>query len=130
MSADPNAATQESTPAGAPAAATAEPSADEKTWGMLAHLSALVTGFLGPLVIWLIKKDEMPFVEEQGKEALNFQITMAIGFAVCFVLAFVLIGAFLMPVLWLINLVMCILAGVKVQKGEHYRYPFTLRLIK
>jgi uncharacterized Tic20 family protein len=106
------------------------PTNDEKTWGMLAHFLGIVTGFIGALVIWLIKKDEMPFVEEQGKEALNFQITILIGYVVCMVLTVVLIGAFLMPILWIFNLVMCLLAGIKVQKGEHYKYPFALRLIK
>ena len=101
--------TTEATPTGA------SPTADEKTW---------------PLVIWMIKKDEMPFIEEQGKEALNFQITVLIGYVACMVLTIVLIGAFLMPILWIFNLVMCLLAGIKVQKGEHYRYPFALRLIK
>ena len=55
---------------------------DERTMGMLAHILGGVTNFLGPLIIWLIKKDESPFVNDQGKEALNFQITIAIGYVV------------------------------------------------
>ena len=121
MSADPNAVIPPS---------AGSPSADEKTWGLLAHISAVVTGFLGPLVIWLIKKEEMPFVNEQGKEALNFQITIAIAYAICIVLSVVVIGALLMPLVWLFSLVMSIIAGIKAQKGEHYRYPVALRLIK
>lgn len=117
--------TTEATPA-----SSTSPTSDEKTWGMLAHFLGIVTGFIGALVIWLMKKDEMPYIEEQGKEALNFQITVLIGYVVCMVLTIVLIGAFLMPILWIFNLVMCLMAGIKVQKGEHYRYPITLRLIK
>lgn len=114
----------------------AAPSADECTWGMVAHLAALA-GFvipfgsvLGPLVVWLIKKDTMPLVDDQGKEALNFQITMLIGFIICLVLAFVVVGIFLGLLLGLADLVMVIMAAVKAQKGEKYRYPFAIRLIK
>ena len=112
-----------------------EPSQDEKTWGMLAHLSALA-GFvipfgsiIGPLIVWLMKKDEMPFVNDQGREALNFQITVGIGFIICFVLMFVLIGIPLMFALVIFTLVMTIIAAVEANKGNSYRYPFALRLI-
>jgi len=110
-------------------------SQDERTWGMLAHLSALA-GFivpfgsvLGPLIVWLLKKDEMPFVDEQGKEALNFQITVAIGFVVCVLLMFVLIGIPLFFALMIYALVMTIIATIEANKGKQYRYPFALRLI-
>lgn len=110
-------------------------SQDEKTWGMLAHLSAL-GGFiipfgsvLGPLIVWLLKKDEMPFVDQQGKEALNFQITMAIGFVVCVLLMFVLIGIPLFFALMIYALIMTIIATIEANKGKHYQYPFALRLI-
>jgi uncharacterized Tic20 family protein len=129
MSADPNAATQEST-------AAAAPSADEKTWGMIAHLAALA-GFvipfgnvIGPLVVWLVKKDTMPFVADQGKEALNFQITVFIAVLVCIPLMFVLIGIPLMFVVGIGALVLSIMAAMKAQNGETYRYPFALRLVK
>ena len=114
---------------------TGVPDKEARTWGMLCHLSALAglfsgIGFIvGPLVVWLIKKDEMPFVDDQGKEALNFQITMALIFCVCWILAFVLIGLLLMPLLALFDLVMVIIATVKANNGEQYRYPFALRLI-
>lgn len=111
---------------------------------MFAHLSALaalVTGglgcIIGPLIIWLVKKDTMPFVDDQGKEALNFNITIAIAVValtvVGTILLVILIGflfyfaAFLVGVYWL---VMTIIAGIKANEGVAYRYPLTLRLIK
>jgi len=103
---------------------------------MFAHLSAL-SGFiipfgsiLGPLIIWQIKKNEMPLVDDQGKEALNFQITMAIAFCVCLILVFVLIGIVLIWIVGLFDLIMTVIAAIKANNGERYRYPFTLRLIE
>jgi uncharacterized Tic20 family protein len=122
-------------PASAPAPEVA-PTADEKTWGMLAHLSALC-GFvipfgtiIGPLVVWLVKKESMPFVADQGRESLNFQITVAIAFLICIPLMFVVIGLFLAVVVGIGALVLTIIAGIKAQNGETYRYPFALRLVK
>jgi uncharacterized Tic20 family protein len=104
---------------------------------MLCHLSALVgllgngIGFLlGPLIVWLIKREEHPFIDEQGKEAVNFQITMFIGFAVSAVLVFLLIGIPLLLILGVLDIVFPIIAAIKTSKGEHYRYPFAIRLIK
>ena len=85
---------------------------------------------IGPLVMWLVKKDESSFVDDQGKEAVNFNITMLIAFFVAFLLMFVAIGAVLMPVLFIFWVVMVIIAGLKANDGVAYRYPFTLRLIK
>ncbi len=108
--------------------------ADSRQWGMIAHLSALV-GFIipfgniiGPLIVWQVKKD-MPFVEDQGKEALNFQITVTLAAIVCFILMFVFIGVLLLPVVGIAALVLTIIAGIKANGGEEYRYPLTLRLI-
>jgi uncharacterized Tic20 family protein len=119
-----------------PPAPAGAPSAEEKQWGMFAHLSALI-GFIipfgnviGPLVIWQMKKAEMPFVDDQGKEALNFQITALIAIVVCFVLMFVLIGMLLLPIVGLAVLILTIIGGIKANNGEAYRYPFALRLIK
>jgi uncharacterized Tic20 family protein len=110
-------------------------SAEEKTWGMLAHLSSLA-GFIipfgnviGPLVVWLIKKDTMPFVADQGKEALNFNITVAIAAVISCILIFVVIGFLLLAVVAVGWLVLTILACIEANKGVAYRYPFTLRLI-
>jgi uncharacterized Tic20 family protein len=106
------------------------PSTDDRNLAMLAHLLGIVTGFIGALIIWVIKKDQSAFVDEQAKEALNFQITMLIAFVVASVLMVVLIGLLLMPLLVVANLVLCIIAAVKSSKGEHYRYPFAIRLLK
>ena len=109
---------------------------DDKTMGMLCHLSALA-GFIipfgaiiGPLIVWLMKKDQSPFIDHHGKEALNFQITMAIGFLISFVLIFVVIGIFLIIGLAIFSLVMIIIAAIKANEGEIYQYPVNLRLIK
>lgn len=124
------------------------PTAEERQWAMFAHLSALLgavlTGafgggwgcFIGPLVIWLIKKDTMPFVNDQGKEALNFNITVAIAFVVLFLMSVMTLGLGLILAipLWIIIgiawLVFTIIAAIKANEGVLYRYPFTLRLIK
>ena len=106
------------------------PSKDEKMFAMLSHLGCILVGFLCPLIIWLVKREEMPFVNDQAKEALNFQITVAIAVAVCLVLTFVIIGVLLLPLVGIANLVLCIMAGLKANDGVAYRYPFALRLIK
>lgn len=106
------------------------PSKEARTMAMLAHLLGIVTGFLGPLVIWLVKKDEDAFINDQGKEALNFQITIAIAMIVSGLLMFACIGFFLVPAVAVLNLVLCIMAGLKANEGISYRYPMTLRLIK
>lgn len=103
---------------------------DDRNLAMLAHLLGIVSSFVGALIIWLIKKDQSAFIDEQGKEALNFQITIVIGFVIAGALTFILIGALLMPLLWIANLVFCILAAVATSKGEHYKYPFAIRLLK
>ena len=111
------------------------PPAEERQWAMFAHLSALCGliipfgSIIGPLVIWLIKKDTMPFVNDQGKEALNFNITMAIAAVVCSLLMLVLIGFLLLPALVILWLVFVIIGTIKANEGTAYRYPFTLRLV-
>lgn len=114
----------------APGATVAAGTNDEKTMGMLAHLLAIVLGFLGPLIIWLMKKDESAFVDYHGKESLNFQLTLFIAWIGAFVLSFVLIGLLIMPILLLVQLIMPIIAGIAANKGEYYKYPATLRLVK
>lgn len=106
--------------------------ADQRTMALVAHLLGIFTWFIGPLVIWMINKDDASksFVTDQAKEALNFQITITIAMLICFVLMIVIIGGLLAPLVALLNLVFCIIAAVKANNGEAYRYPFTLRLIK
>ena len=107
-------------------------SQDDKTMAMIGHLSGIVAGFIGPLIIWLINKDktDKAWLNDQAKEALNFQITMIIGWLIAGVLTMVLIGMLLVPVLFLANIILCIMAGMKANEGVSYRYPFALRLIK
>lgn len=122
------------------------PSVRERQWAMFAHLSALLglilTGhwfgwgcFLGPLIIWLVKKDSMPFVDDQAKEALNFNITVAIVFFALFVLTLITLGLGVLiavPVGAIVGiawLVFTIIAAIRANEGVRYRYPYTLRLI-
>jgi hypothetical protein len=115
----------------APVYAGPPATADDKTMAMLAHLLAIVTGFVGPLIIWLIKKDQSPFVNDQGKEALNFEITVAIAYVVVFILGMLTCFAHLLYApLFIVNLIFCLMAGLKAKDGIAYRYPFALRFIK
>lgn len=113
-----------------------EASLEARQWAMFAHLSALAGliipfgNVLGPLIIWQIKKNEFPFVDDQGKEALNFQITVAIAGLISVVLMLILIGILLIFAVGIAALVFCIIGGIKANEGERYRYPFALRLIK
>jgi uncharacterized Tic20 family protein len=107
-----------------------EVSKDARMWGMLCHLLGLFTCFVGPLIIWMLKKEEDPFIDNQGKEALNFQITVAIAWVVSAVLTFVCIGAFLGAAVGIVDLIFCIIATVKANGGEAYRYPVSIRFIK
>ena len=121
--------------------------ADQRQWAMFAHLSALLGGlltsaaggwgcFIGPLVIWLVKKDTMPFVADQGREALNFNITVGIICLALLILSIVTLGIGLLIAVpaWIIIgiawLVLTIIAAIKANEGVAYRYPLTLRLIK
>ena len=128
---------QQPTPQTPPQAAqTAATSKDANTWGMLCHLIAFA-GFvipfgniIGPLVIWLIKKDQYEFVDDQGKESLNFQISMTIYFIISAILTVILIGIVLLIALAIFDIVVLIIATIKANGGEKYRYPLTIRLIK
>ena len=143
------------------AAGTSGIPAEERQWAMFAHLSALLGGlltsavggwgfFIGPLVIWLMKKETMPFVADQAKEALNFNLSMFLYAAIAAVLAFVLVGATVLTLglgiiltapagivlalvilaISLMWLVCSIVAALKAWSGEPYRYPMTVRLVK
>ena len=109
---------------------------DENMWAMLCHAAALV-GFIiplgniiGPLIIWMMKKDQFPLVDDQGKEAVNFQISMTIYYLIAAVLILVIIGIVLLVVLGVFSLIMTIIAMIKANSGERYRYPLAIRLIK
>lgn len=107
-------------------------SSDDKTLALITHLSGIVLGFIVPLVIWLVNKDNpaKSYITDESKEALNFQITILIGYVISWVLMFIVIGFFLWFVVIIANLVFCILAAMSVSSKGSYRYPFALRLIK
>jgi uncharacterized Tic20 family protein len=105
-------------------------------WAAICHLSALIgllgNGigfFLAPLIVWLVKRQDNPFIDEQGKEAVNFQITMLLAAAVSALLMLVLVGFILIAIVGILMVVFPIIAAVKASEGEHYRYPISIRLI-
>ena len=103
------------------------PTSDEKTMAILCHVLTLFFWIFPPMIIYLIKKDESPFIREHAKESMNFQITWAIIGAILFI---TLIGILLLWVVGIVVLVLVIVATIKASEGKLYRYPFTLRLIK
>jgi uncharacterized Tic20 family protein len=114
---------------------------DERLWAMGCHLSSLAmylaipfANILGPFIVWSIQRDKSPLVDDQGKEAVNFQITMTIAFAVAIVLAISVIGLIvaipLLAVLPVIQILFTVLAAIKANEGVAYRYPLTIRFIK
>ena len=107
-----------------------EPTQDEKNLAILSHVLTLVAGFIPPLVIYFLKKDESEFVKEHAVESLNFQISLFIYFLACLVLMLILIGFVLMMALGLFALIVIIIATVKASEGKIYRYPLTIRIIK
>ncbi|MGA1056714.1 MAG: DUF4870 domain-containing protein [Phycisphaerales bacterium] len=113
-----------------------ESSPEQRTWAMLGHLSAFAAfvlpafgNVIGPLIVWLVKKDSMPFAADQAKEALNFNITVSILAVVFVALVFLLIGIPLLVVLGISWLVLTIVGAIKANSGVAYRYPFCLRLV-
>jgi uncharacterized protein len=119
-----------------------EPASDEKTWAMLCHLSSFLGYFvvipfasiIGPLVVWLLKKDSSAFVDVHGKEAINFQIMMSIVYTITWILflsiIFTLIAIPLFSILGIWILVLVIVAAIKALNGEHFHYPLTIRFIR
>ena len=114
---------------------------DARMWGMICHLAALagimvpVIGcIVGPLVVWQIKKDDFPFVDKQGKEAVNFQISMLLYLLISAILwiplSFFCIGVIIPVAISIVDLIFLLIAAVKANDGEHYRYPLTIRFIK
>lgn len=111
-------------------ATTGQANQDERTMGLLSHLSGILLGFLGPLIFFLIKKDESPFVRDQAAQALNFQFILLIGYLISAVLYVVFIGAILQLAVWVCAVVFGILGGIAANKGEWYRYPFNVSWVK
>ncbi len=117
-------------PAAGETQAPASPEKDDINLALLAHVLVIFTGFVGPLIIWLVKKDDSEYVGAQAKEALNFAITLILGYIAAAILTVILIGILVYVAVGLMNLILPIVAAVKTSKGESYRYPLTLRLLK
>lgn len=112
-------------------------SRDARRWATICHLSALLgllgngVGFvLGPLLVWLLKREDHPFIDEQGKEALNFQITMFIVLFVAGILVVVGVGIIIMIAVGFLMTIFPIIGAIKANGGTHYRYPLTWRVVK
>ena len=112
-------------------------SSNVRTWNILCHASALLGVFLhfpghllGPLIVWLAKRDDSPEIDAHGKESLNFQISMLIYNAIAVVFCLVLIGFVFLAVLWVLNAVFVIVAAIQASDGKFYRYPITIRFIQ
>ncbi|MBA7480382.1 hypothetical protein ES707_15836 [subsurface metagenome] len=110
---------------------------DARMWAMICHLAGLagiivpmIGNVVAPLIVWQIKKEEDPFIDEQGKEAVNFQISMSLYMLICIPLCFICIGAFLVPAVAIFYLIFLLIAAVNANNGHHYRYPLTIRFIK
>ena len=108
---------------------------EARTYAMLCHLSSL-SGFIvplctiiAPLVFWLLKKDEHAFVDQEGKESLNFEISMIIYYVISGILCLVVIGFFLLSLLFVFHIIVVIVAAVRASNGDGYRYPMTIRFI-
>ena len=106
-----------------------EPSSDDKNIATVTHLGGTVFSFVPGLLVWILKKDDSAYLADQAKEALNFQITILIASFAAAILMWLLIGFILLPIVWLLNVVFCIIAAISTSKGETYRYPLCLRLI-
>ena len=115
---------------GVPSAFPAVPTSDEKTMSMIAHAGGIFFGFLPALIVYLTKGNESAYIKEEAKEALNFQITLAIAYTISTVLIIVLIGLLMMFAVWVGSVILMIMATMAVNNGKAYRYPMTLRLIK
>ena len=106
-----------------------EASANDRNIAVLTHLGGIFFGLIPALIVWLLKKEDSAFVGDQAREALNFQVTVLLGYVGAWILAWLLVGLVLLPLIYVGNLILCIVAAVKVSKGENYQYPFALRLI-
>ena len=103
--------------------------AEDNQWASFAHLGGIL-GFLPALIIWLVFKDRGAFTSTEAKEALNFQITIAIAYIIANILVLMVIGSILLPIIFIVSLIFSILGFVKAKDGTSYRYPFAIRLIK
>jgi len=112
-------------------------STNVRTWNILCHASALLGIFLhfpghllGPLIVWLAKRDDSPEIDAHGKESVNFQISMLIYNGIAVVFCLVLVGFAFLAVLWVLNAVFVVVASIQASDGKFYRYPMTIRFIQ
>ncbi|MDO9151088.1 MAG: DUF4870 domain-containing protein [Methylotenera sp.] len=105
------------------------PSNDDKNIATITHLSGILFSFIPSLIVWLLKKDDNEYLSAQAKEALNFQLTILLAQFVAGILIAILVGFLLIGIIWLFNIVLCIVAAISTSNGETYRYPLCLRLI-
>ena len=111
---------------------------DARMWAMFCHLGGLagyvipiiVSGIIAPLIIWQLKREDAPFIDRNGKEAVNFQISIAIYELVSIPLIFACIGMITLPAIAIFNVVFLVIAAIKANNGESYRYPLCIRFIK
>ena len=103
---------------------------DARLWAMLSQLGGIILGFIAPLIVMLVFGPRNAFVKKESTEALNFQITVLIGYIVSFVLMFVVIGIFLFFAVWILSIIFCVIAAVKNNQGIEYRYPINIRFVK
>ncbi len=115
--------------------AVVEPDSEARNFALFAHLSGFAAyvfpfgGVIAAMIIWMVKRDAHPYVDDQGKEALNFQISVSIYTIVSALLILIVVGIVLLPMVMLFHIVMMIVAAIKAGKGEPFRYPLTLRLV-
>ena len=114
-----------------PAYAPAQPlsPSDERLWATLIHVGGIVIGFISPLLGYLLLKDRSAFVGENAKNALNFQITVVIGYVVGWVLTLILVGFLVLLAVWVVSIVFSILGAIAANRGEVYKYPLTIAFI-
>jgi hypothetical protein len=115
-----------------------ELSKEVRMWAMICHLAGLagfvipviLSGIVAPLIVWQLKKDVHPFIDQNGKEALNFQISVGIYALVAIGLCCVVVGFVVLPAVALFDLIFLLIAAVKANNGEHYHYPLTIRFVR
>jgi uncharacterized protein len=119
-----------------PPLTTPTASSDVRTWCVLCHASALLGFFIpwafhivGPLIVWLAKRQDSPEIDAHGKESMNFQISMLIWNVIAGILCLVLIGIPILILLHILNIIFVIVASIQASEGKLYRYPLAIRLI-
>ncbi len=103
---------------------------DARTWASLAHLTGLITSFIGPLVIWALYRDRYPFVDDQAREAMNFQISILIYLCAAALLWFLVVPLLAFAIIPILDLVFVVTAAMNASNGVAYRYPLTIRFVQ